>query len=429
MNKKILNFRRLFSNTKFLLAFSIVCAFVFWIVVALEYAPVVENVIEGVPVKIDMENSVPDRLGLQTFTNGEYTVDITVQGNRYDIGGDLLDADDFIVIAQTSYVDSSGTHSLAVKASIKDPSADYEIIGLSSDYIEVYFDRYEEKELELKPRVLTELETVTKDEYMFDENDIILSNKTVKISGAKTEVDKIIAAYADISITDYLDENVTVDAPIRLANGSADSIKHVLINGNITATVPATLPVYKIQTLPVSVSFKNSPSGYLDKTLNYTCSPATVKVAVMQNGSRDENTLEVGIIDFFEIAPTKSDFVFNASELTDVKILDGTSRFKVKIDTTDISSVKINADAMNVVITGSTDNVSFDLVLENSGEVTVCGDSSDLSALTSGNISGTINLNNVVVNSTATRVPVIYSVKSNGDCWVTGTYFALIKTK
>ena len=43
MKLKKLSLRQLFSNTKFLVVFSILVAFIFWIVVALEYAPVIEN--------------------------------------------------------------------------------------------------------------------------------------------------------------------------------------------------------------------------------------------------------------------------------------------------------------------------------------------------------------------------------------------------
>ena len=50
MKTKRFTLRQLFSNTKFLVVFSIVVAFIFWIVVALEYAPVVENEIKDIPV-------------------------------------------------------------------------------------------------------------------------------------------------------------------------------------------------------------------------------------------------------------------------------------------------------------------------------------------------------------------------------------------
>ena len=43
MKLKKLSLRQLFSNTKFLVVFSILVAFIFWIVVALEYAPVIEH--------------------------------------------------------------------------------------------------------------------------------------------------------------------------------------------------------------------------------------------------------------------------------------------------------------------------------------------------------------------------------------------------
>ena len=68
MKTKRFTLRQLFSNTKFLVVFSIVVAFIFWIVVALEYAPVVENEIKDIPVKIDMNNSVPDKLSVKAIT-------------------------------------------------------------------------------------------------------------------------------------------------------------------------------------------------------------------------------------------------------------------------------------------------------------------------------------------------------------------------
>ena len=186
MKAKKLSLRQLFSNTKFLVVFSIVVAFIFWIVVALEYAPVVENEIKDIPVKIDMNNSVPDKLGLQIFGQSDYTINVTVRGNRYIVGGDLLTADDFEATAQTAYVDSAGKHSLVVKVTAKDANADYEIVSKSADYIEVFFDKYAEKEVEVTPRIISELDDYTADDYMFDKADIIYDTKSVKVSGAQT---------------------------------------------------------------------------------------------------------------------------------------------------------------------------------------------------------------------------------------------------
>lgn len=429
MNKGKLSLRRLFSNTKFLIVFSIVLAFIFWIVVALEYAPVVENIVENVPVKIEIENSVPDKLGLQVFGNSEYTVDITVRGNRYDIGGDLISADDFDVTAQTSYVNSSGNHTLKVKASIKDADADYEIIGLSSEYIDVYFDRYEEKEVELTPELVAEFEQLTDSEYVFDKNEIILSTQTVRVSGPKTEVDKVNGANAVIKIDDKLTESVTLDAEVKLASNSNDELKYLLINGEQKLLIPATLPVYKIYTLPVSVAFKNSPSDYINTPISYTCSPSEVKVAVMQNGSNEEETLEVGVIDFSEISPDNSVYEFSVSQLVDVKVLDGTKKFNVTLNIKDISSSEFTIDESNIIVSGVNDVSTVDVIIENSNKATVCGTDAALSSVSDKDVFANIDLTDVALSTKGNRVPVSLTVKNKNDCWIYGTYYALVRAK
>ncbi len=428
MSKSKLSLRRLFSNTKFLVIFSIITAFVFWIVVALEYAPVIENVIENVPVKIDMENSVPDKLGLQVFGTSEYTVDITVRGNRYDIGGDLITADDFDVIAQTAYVDSSGNHTLKIKTSLKDAEADYEIVATSTEYIEVYFDRYEEKEIEVTPKFVTDLSAVTDNDYIFDENDIIYTTQSVTVSGAKNEVDKITGAYLDISVEDKLTESQTVDAPIKLENNTGESVKYVKINGEDSLTLPVTLPVYKVQTLPVSVSFKNSPSDYLNNPLSYSCYPSEVKVAVMQNGTMSEDTLEIGVIDFNEISSQKRTFEFNAADIVDVKILDSTKTIRVSVSLPDLSSSTYTLDPANLTVKGIANSKSVDIAVENAGRVNVSGPTAELSQLTDDSLAGTVDLTGVALSARGNRVPVTVSVNKN-SCWVNGTYYVIVRSK
>lgn len=429
MNKGKLSLRRLFSNTKFLIVFSIALAFVFWIVVALEYAPVIDNTVENVPVKIELDNSVPDKLGLQIFGNIEYTVDITVRGNRYDIGGDLISADDFDVTAQTSYVNTAGNHTLKVKASIKDADADYEIIALSSEYIDVYFDRYEEKEVEVTTEIVSELNKLITSDYIFDENDIILSSQSVRVSGPKTEVDKVTGAKAEIIVEDPLTESITLDAEVKLFSDTTEEFKYVLINGEQDLSLPATLPVYKIFTLPVAVSFKNTPSDYINSPISYSSNPATVDVAVMQNGSNEEETLEVGVIDFSEISPEKTVFKFNASELVDVKVLDGTETFEITLDTKDLNITDFTVKASNIVISGASDVNSVDVKMENSGKVNVCGSIESLSSVTDNDILASIDLTDVEISGTANRVPVIITLKNKNDCWIYGTYYAVIRTK
>lgn len=426
MKFKKLSLRQLFSNTKFLVVFSILVAFIFWIVVALEYAPVIENEIKDIPVKIDMNNSVPDKLGLQIFGQSDYTINVTVRGNRYIVGGDLLTADDFEATAQTAYVDSAGKHSLVVKVTAKDANADYEIISKSTDYIEVYFDKYAEKEVEVTPRIISELDDYTADDYMFDKADIIYETKTVKVSGAQTEVNSITAAYADIPIEKKLTQSETIDASVVLSNGSDLESKYVKINGESRLTVPVTLPVYKMQTSAVSVSFKNTPSDYINSPLLYSISPSRVRVAVLQNGSDTTNSLEIGTIDFANITPSNSSFTFLASNVKTAKFLDGTTSFSVEVNTDGLSTKKLEPNINSIMITGGSGVSAGNVDLSSIGSVTVVGTQTALASVNANMLEVNINLANIKLEEGENTVPVTVTLKNSKNCWVSGSYSAVI---
>lgn len=426
MKLKKLSLRQLFSNTKFLVVFSILVAFIFWIVVALEYAPVIENEIKDIPVKIDMNNSVPDKLGLQIFGQSDYTINVTVRGNRYIVGGDLLTADDFEATAQTAYVDSAGKHSLVVKVTAKDANADYEIISKSTDYIEVYFDKYAEKEVEVTPRIISELDDYTADDYMFDKADIIYETKTVKVSGAQTEVNSITAAYADIPIEKKLTQSETIDASVVLSNGSNLDSKYVKINGESSLTVPVTLPVYKMQTSAVSVSFKNTPSDYINSPLLYSISPSRVRVAVLQNGSDTTNSLEIGTIDFANITPSNGSFTFLASNVKTAKFLDGTTSFNVEVNTDRLSTKKLEPNINSIMITGGSGVSAGNVDLSSIGSVTVVGTQTALASVNANMLEVNINLTNIKLEEGENTVPVTVTLKNSKNCWVSGSYSAVI---
>lgn len=426
MKLKKLSLRQLFSNTKFLVVFSILVAFIFWIVVALEYAPVIENEIKDIPVKIDMNNSVPDKLGLQIFGQSDYTINVTVRGNRYIVGGDLLTADDFEATAQTAYVDSAGKHSLVVKVTAKDANADYEIISKSTDYIEAYFDKYAEKEVEVTPRIISELDDYTADDYMFDKADIIYETKTVKVSGAQTEVNSITAAYADIPIEKKLTQSETIDASVVLSNGSDLDSKYVKINGESRLTVPVTLPVYKMQTSAVSVSFKNTPSDYINSPLLYSISPSRVRVAVLQNGSDTTNSLEIGTIDFANITPSNGSFTFIASNVKTAKFLDGTTSFNVEVNTDGLSTKKLEPNINSIMITGGSGVSAGNVDLSSIGSVTVVGTQTALASVNANMLEVNINLTNIKLEEGENTVPVTVTLKNSKNCWVSGSYSAVI---
>ncbi len=431
MSKRLLNLRGLFSNTKFLVVFSIVLAFIFWIVVAIEYTPIVQSVIEDVPVAIEMTDSAPERLGLKPFGGENLTVDITVEGKRYDVSGKKVTADDFKVEAETAYVDSAGEKALAIKVTPVNTNAEYEIISLSSDYVSVFFDREVTKEISLSPKIISNSGEVAADGFVFYEDEVSVE-KTISVTGPKTEIDKIQEAFLEISLEEPLSSSKAVEGTIVFETGSTDEVKYLKVDGEKVEDVKltATIPIYKIQTLPVSVTFTHTPKAYLDAPLSYVSRPETVHVAVRQDGTEAISELVVGEIDFSTITPVKHVFAFDTADIKNAKILDNTKKFEITLQLPDgISSGKLEVLKDNITIEGADENSVYDIEIEGSGIVTVCADTNDLPDIKPEDIHGVISLTDVDVTAEGQRLPIRFTVMYSEDCWVSGTYYATVKIR
>lgn len=431
MSRRLLNLRGLFSNTKFLVVFSVVLAFIFWIVVAIEYTPIVQSVIEDVPVVIDMTDTAPERLGLKPFGGENLTVNITVEGKRYDVGGKKVTAEDFKVEAETAYVDSAGEKALAIKATPVNANVEYEIVDLSSDYVNVFFDREVTKEISLTPRITSDSGDVAADGFAFYEEEVS-AEKTISVTGPKTEIDKIQEAFLDINLDEPLKMSKAVEGTIVFETGSVDEVKYLSVNGEKVENVKltATIPIYKLQTLPVTVSFTHAPKAYLDAPIESISRPENVYVAVRQDGTEELTELVVGEIDFSAITPVKHVFTFDTVDIKNAKILDNTKKIEVTLQLPEnISTSKVNVLKDNITIEGAAENSAYDIKIEGAGTVTVCANSNGISNIKPEDIHGVINLTDVEVNSAGRRLPIRFTVMSSEDSWVSGTYYATVKTK
>ncbi len=427
--------RGLFSNTKFLIAFSVVLAFVFWIVVALEFSQDHTEVIKDVPITINLENSVPSSHGLQYFGNADYKLNVTVTGKRYEVGGNSLSADDFEATAQTASVDSAGNHFLQVSVIAKDDNADYEITEVSAEYIEVYFDRYKEKKFILAPEINSTLDSITEEGYLFDEDkDVIINgvSKEVVISGPEREVERISGVRANVNIEQKLTATQTFNAEVGLLY-SSEAPKYVQINGQDTLEVPVTIKVYKEEVLPVVVSFKNSPSQYLQTSPAYSCYPSNVKVAVLKRHDKTSvNQIELGDIDFNTISIDNTSFELNESNLKNadqIKFLENTQAFSVNVNLPNINTQTYTIDSSNITIKGADGNTPLLVTVQNDGKVDVSGNLNDLLLMSNSNLKGTVDLKNQAVPSEGLTVPIKIELDSLPNCWVTGEYYALVKPR
>ena len=415
--KSAFSFSALIRNNRFLMIASVIIAFALWMWVAIEKSPEVTNVITGVPVQINLENSIPEQLGLQIFGESEFTVDVTVKGKKYILSS--LDSNDIDVVANTNYVDSSGTKTLQLKITPKNSSDDFTIASSSSTYIEVYFDTYKEVEMALSANIDSSLESIVPNDCLL--GDIVFSKNTVLISGPATEINRITSVSATVNVDNVLEKTTTFDPEIKIITNDGSTLEYSKINtvDDITMTVP----VLKVVTLPTAVEFKNAPSGFISNPMKYTVSPSSVKVAIPVDAVETTKAFIVDTIDFADIGDSYNTFTVDADSINTYKIMDSSvKRFKVTINASAMSSKTLSVPVSNITIKNSRDDFKIVLNTSNDVTVTIVGPQEDIDAITSEDLAIEIDTADKTITDDTKTLQGIVIVSSEYDCWAFGKY-------
>ncbi len=425
MNKIANITHKLFYDNKLLMVFSLVVAVIIWLVVAISLSPIDTVVIKDVPVTIDLANSVPAQFDLEIFGQSEFTVDVEVSGKRYILSS-AADKNSIKVVAQTAYVDSAGKHTLSLKASKVNEDDEFEILSVSDEFIEVYFDVYMEQDFALEPKINIEEELV---EEGYVAGEAVLSAETVVVSGPATEVRAISNVYAEIEIEKALTQTKTQPAEINAYNESGAVLHYLSYNyGNSDITV--TVPVFYVVNKPTSVTFKNAPANYIEKPFGYTVSPSTFEAGVQ--GIDSDNTMEsiaVATIDFAQLKPGKNVFTVASDSIASVFSLEASKDFVITVNVTGCKSKSVSVPESNVSFVNAPDGYSVSSVIKPVGNVTVVGPEESLSKVNASDIYAVVDLTNADASADRQEFSARLSVKNSNDCWVSGEYTVTVTHK
>lgn len=415
-------FRNLIYNNKLAMLFSLILAFGIWIWVAIEKSPVVEITVSAVPVKIDMENSVPAQLHLQTFGQTEFYVDVTVTGKRFVVSA--LTPEDLTVTAQTNYVDSAGTKSLQLKATAND-SRDYEIQRISQNYIDVYFDTYKEAEFAIEPRILAPDDKTVVDGCIL--GSVLFSKNTVVVSGPSAEVNKVTGVIAETSVSAPLSATTTVQPEIKLQTDGQETLSYVELNTG-ESTVTMTMPVLKKVVLPTSVTFKNAPGGYLNGDVPVTVSPSQIEAAVPIEKVGELKSISVGTVDFAELDSGYNTFNFKASDITEYTVVDSSARFRVTVNMTGTVTAAFSVSAQNIAVTAQKDGFHSAVLTRGIENIRVIGTAEEIAALTNDMLYAEVDLSDAEITEGEQTVKARIVIKGSSKAWASGTYTVRIQT-
>ena len=424
-NKSKFSFTELVRDNRFIAVLSFVIAFVIWIWIAIEKSPEVQQVITDVPVQLNLENTIPEQLGLQIFGESEFNVDVTVKGKKYIVAS--LEKDDIQVVANINRVDSAGLWTLQLKVAPTDGSDDFTISSSSQTFVEVYFDKYKELEVALEGIVDTKLESYVPEDCLA--GDIVLSKNTVLISGPASEINRVTGVSATATIENVLEKTTTFDTKIVINTTDGIPLEYTSINAgdsNITMAVP----VLKVVTLPTAVEFKNAPSYFINTPLKYTVYPSTVKVAIPVDAIETTEHFIVDTIDFADISNSYNTFYVNTDSITSYKIMDeNIKRFRISVNASDMSTKTMSIPSSAVKIKNDRDD--FDVRLNSTKDITVTlvGPQADIDAITADNIRIEVDTaDKTIVNDTKVLQGKVI-VSGDYNCWAIGKYDIKVAVK
>ena len=421
-NKSKISFESLLNNNRFLLVLSLVIALAIWVWVAIDKSPEVQTVITNVPVKINLENSVPQQLGLQIFGKSEFSVDVTVTGKKYILSS--LDADDIVIEANTNYVNSAGVKTLQLNVVPSENSGDFDIISLSSTHIDIFFDTYKEVELPLSSNVVTTLKTLVPDGCIL--GDVVFSKNTVTISGPTTEINRIVGVQATVNVNNILEKTTTFDPEVKLLTNDGSSLEYSKMAIN-ESEITMTLPVLKVVSLPTVVEFKNAPSYFIENPLSYTVYPSKVKVAVPVDMIDTTKHFVVGTIDFADITNSSNAFNVNVESINSFKIVDESIRqFKVRINASNFDSKTITVPASAIKIKNNRSDYNVALNENKDITITVIGTTTALSNISIENISVVVDAVDKSITKDTTTMSATVTVNDD-NCWAFGKYDIKVK--
>lgn len=430
--KKKFSLRHIFYHNTFVLAFSFVIAVSMWFVMAARSDLNRSHTIYDVPIEVTL-SAEAEADGLRVFNKSYSTADIEVSGNS--LLTSKLTAEDFRVTANLNPTSTKLTGNTLQKMTVpvrtvkNSAYAEYEIVSVSPEEINLEYDRYKEITLPLEDEVAFSADTG------YYPGSPVFSEDSVTISGPESSVNKISRVTVSYTLDSPLRVTEEFTAPIRLYDQNNQEITDTasLYLSLSVDTVQVTIPVMAKKTVSLVVNTVHRPSAFAENRISIE--PAAIDIAGAQDVLDGITEIRLGsTIDFadLDLSRTGTSFemeiplpagvrnITNAGENT-------VTQARVSINLNGYTQATLTVPETNIQLLNPPAGREPQLTTRTL-ELTVIGPQAQVSRLTGDSISVQIDLTNLGNRSGLVEVPVTASISGTaGDsCWIAGSYMATV---
>lgn len=414
MEIKKFNLGRLFYNNKIVMIFSIIFAFIFWIILSTSASESTTKLITDIPISVLLSDSAKES-GLTVFGTDDIKAEISVTGNRLILG--QLSKNDIQITAQQSanMINSTGKYTLELSAKKNSLLTDYEFASsVSPKFITVFVDRYKSQTFDITPNIKFSADP----DYFVAP--IALSEPQVTVSGPESLVSSIASATVEGNLSGTLNKSVDLNnLQINLFDSDGNKVNMKNLTLSVTK-INANITILKRKFVNIVPEITSVPSGLNIKNLSIQVSPSKIEVAAPDEVFNNLTQLSLEPIDLSQVNLDQYQFEKTIKLPSDCRSLSDAYKAKVKINllgfqnkTIIVKNIKFKNLSENRSATSHTTALS----------VQVIGPISQLRFLTEDDLFIEVDLSGKedFVGRTQMPAKIIFNSPSN-KCWAYGSY-------
>ena len=397
---------------------SLVIAFFVWMAAMLA-APEITKHIKDVPITVD----IPTSAMLEVVEGEDTKVSLVLDGKQFEIGN--YGPENVRVIADASAITEPGTYEVPLIVS-DNGTRSYSVTSISPATVSLTFEARTKKLLQIQPSITG---LTTPDNYIAPENEITLDPSAVEISGAESFISRVERAVIEVNFTREVSSTQSQNSKIVYydENGNRLETEDISYFHQDVSSVAITIPVKRVATLPLSVSFLNIPENFPEEELSYSLSVDSITVAAEDSVLRNHSSLVLGYIDFKQmnlLTSSQMDFAVQLPEgFTD---MDDIEVVTVSFEADDLASTNLSLKNFQLV------NVpeGFTVTVEESAlRVYVLGKKSIISGIAAGDFVVKVDLSDMRTRAGKYEMPVSIYAPTKGYVWAVGEYSVTVDAK
>lgn len=397
---------------------SILIAFFIWMA-ALLAAPEITKHIKGVPITVD----IPTSSMLEVVAGDDTLVSLVLDGKQYEIGN--YGPENVRVTADASLITGPGTYEVPLVVN-DNGTRSYTVTSISPSTVTLTF---EERITKLLPIQIDITGLSIPQDYVAPEDEIVLEPTTVEVSGAESLISQVARAVVEVNFSREVNTTQYQNCKVTYYDheGNRLTTEGLSYFHSDVSSVAVTIPVKRVATLPLALSFLNIPDNFPIEELKYTLSVDSLTVAAEDSVLRNYSSLILGYIDFKQLnllTGAQTDFTVQLPE--GFTGLDDTEVVTVSFEADDIASANLNLKNFQLANVPEGYTVTVE---EESLKVHILGRKNIINGIAAGDFIVKVDLSDVSLRNGQFEIPVSIYAPTKGFVWAVGEYSVTVNAK